>query len=360
MPQYDYDVEERDGLDRISLYQGGPQADGLLLNANENSWPLPESLVGALREKIKTLSFNRYPEIDAAALREELSSDAGVGAANVRVGNGSSELLCAACFAFGGARRKIAYLHPSFSMYKTYAALSGGIDLPFALEDDFSLDFDRLRFFLRKERPAVMIICNPNNPTGNLYPAAELKRTAESAGCPVLVDEAYMEFAPEGSSLLPCLNEYKNIAVSRTFSKAYGLAGLRVGYMASGDARIIQALGKALLPYNVNVLSLALARAVYAQKELYAQIARAIAKERGRVYERLCSLGLKVCPSAANFLFFRAGGPDETAVLAKNIAGRRVFVRDFSGNPALAGLRMTIGTYEENEKALAAIKGSLP
>ncbi|MDR2005797.1 MAG: histidinol-phosphate transaminase [Acidaminococcales bacterium] len=356
MPKYDYTVEERAGLGRISLYQGGPQADGLLLNANENSWPLPESVAGALRETFKAPGFNRYPEIDAAGLRQVLAPGTGVDAANIRVGNGSSELLCAACYVFGGNRRKIAYIYPSFSMYKTYAALSGGVDLPFALEEDFSLDFERLRFFLRKERPAVMIICNPNNPTGNLYPAKELKRTAESAGCPVLIDEAYMEFAPEGSSLLGCLKEYKNIAVSRTFSKAYGLAGLRVGYMAAGDARIIQALGKAILPYNVNALSLALARAVYAEKELYAQIACAIVKEKERVYERLCTLGLKVYPSAANFLFFRAGGREKTAALAENAARRRVFMRDFSESPDLAGLRMTIGTYDENEKALAVIK----
>ena len=421
--------KERDGLDRISLYAGGPQADGLLLNANENSWPVPEGVAEALAQMLKTprfntgltrpkspvslgggfpraakssevqdgqmprragrpgaamdsanplrqaqlalsrtsiqralnlplneVSFNRYPEIDAAGLRQDLSLATGVSADNVRVGNGSSELLCAACYAFGGEKRKIAYICPSFSMYETYAALSGGIGLPFALEKDFSLDFERLRFFLREERPALMIVCNPNNPTGNLYSAAELARTVKDAGCIVIVDEAYMEFAPEGSSLLDYLRERKNLAVSRTFSKAYGLAGLRVGYMAAGDPRVTRALGKVLLPYNVNSLSLNLARTVYAKRALYDQTARAIVKERERVHGRLSSLGLKVYPSAANFLFFAVPGEGKTAALSENLAANHIFVRDFSRNPALAGLRMTVGVCEENEKALAAIQ----
>jgi histidinol-phosphate aminotransferase len=156
--------------------------------------------------------------------------------------------------------------------------------------------------------------------------------------------------------LLNCLGECKNLAVARTFSKAYGLAGLRVGYMAAGDPLVARALGKVLLPYNVNALSLLLARTVYAQKSLYGQTARAIAQERERVYGRLSSLGLKVCPSAANFLFFAVPGEGRTAALAENLAARRIFVRDFSQNPLLAGLRMTVGTYGENEKALAAIQ----
>jgi histidinol-phosphate/aromatic aminotransferase/cobyric acid decarboxylase-like protein len=201
-----------------------------------------------LRAMLNGLAFNRYPEIDAYSLRQELARGLGLNTEQVLAGNGSSELLYAACQAFGGPGRKIAYIYPSFSMYKTYAALSDSEGLAFPLDADFSLDAGRLSAFLRKQRPDILLICNPNNPTGTLYPAKELSALIANADCLVLLDEAYTEFAPAGSSLLDNLKEFKNLAVFRTFSKAYGLAGLRVGYMASANSEIMRAVGKALLP----------------------------------------------------------------------------------------------------------------
>jgi histidinol-phosphate aminotransferase len=347
-------IQERAGLEKISLYHGGPQLPGIALDANENNWPMPEEVYAALQSGWAGLALNRYPQIDAAGLRHLLAESLGLGVGNVAVGNGSSELLFAACYAFGGARRKIGYIYPSFSMYQTYAELSGGMACPFPLEPDFSLDCDKLKACLRQEKPHLFIICNPNHPTGTLYQAKELLRLLPEAPCPVLLDEAYMEFA--GQSLLPYLAEHGNLAVFRTFSKAYGLASGRVGYLLSANEAIIQAVSKALLPYHVNAFSLLAAQTVYQRRALYKSIVSGIIKERERLAGEIASLGWQACPSATNFVFFSTGQREANGQLVRHLAGQGIYVRDFSAHPALAGIRMTVGTQEENQAALAAMK----
>jgi histidinol-phosphate aminotransferase len=240
-------------------------------------------------------------------------------------------------------------------MYKTYVELSDSHGLPFILNADFSLDAGRLTALLQKEQPDILLFCNPNNPTGNLYQRAELLSVIKQAPCLVLLDEAYMEFAPPGQSLLPDLIDCSNLAIFRTFSKAYGLAGLRVGYILSGNRRIIDGISKALLPYNVNALSLAVAQTVYKHRHSYDPLIRAIIAERERIGARLDALGLQSYPSATNFIFFRYLNQEKTAALAAALAARQIFVRDFTKNPDLSGLRLTIGQPRENDIALSAI-----
>ena len=348
------EIIERVGLENLQPYQGGPQLPGIIMDANENAFPMPKQVGLEVQDVLAKIAFNRYPQIDAAELRGVLAQSVGLDSANIQVGNGSSELLHACAYAFGGEGRKLSYIYPSFSMYKIYAQLSGSVDCPFTLERDFSLDFDKLKKFSQKERPAILFICNPNNPTGNYYDADELFKVIKEVDGLVLLDEAYMEFAGEECSMFKYLSKLPNTAILRTFSKAYGLASGRIGYIAAINRKIIDILGKVLLPYHVNALSLAVAQVVYQNKEFYKESISKIIKEREEVSGMLSSLGCKLYPSKTNFIFFSAG--DKNSELISFLGNRGIFLRSFAANPDLSGIRMTVGTRAENEKALAQIK----
>ncbi len=349
-------IIERAGFAALKPYSFVPPSSDVFLDANENPYAMPQVVREKVLERLGDLAFNRYPQIDACALRSALAVGLNVDLAKVQVGNGSSELLTACCHAFGGAGRKIAYPYPSFSMYEVYVRLSDSTPCPYQLTEDFSLDVAGLKDFFAREKPSVLIICNPNNPTGNLARVEQLKEVLAVADCLVLVDEAYMEFADQ--SLLPSLAEYKNLVVLRTFSKAYGLASSRVGYMVSDNEGIIKTVGKVLLPYHVNALSLAVAQVVYEQRAVYEKIIKELIGQRGSLAESLKDMGLKVYPSAANFVFFSvAGSPEQGQRLSGFLAGEKISVRDFSSHPALAGgIRLTVGTAEENAKVLISIE----
>ena len=348
------EIIERVGLENLQPYQGGPQLPGIIMDANENAFPMPKQVSLKVQDVLAKIAFNRYPQIDAAELRGLLAQGVGLDTANIQVGNGSSELLHACAYAFGGEGRKLSYIYPSFSMYKIYAQLSGSVDCPFTLERDFSLDFDKLKNFLQKERPAILFICNPNNPTGNYYDTDELFRVIKEVDGLVLLDEAYMEFAGEEYSMFKYLSKLPNAAILRTFSKAYGLASGRVGYIAATNRKIIDILGKVLLPYHVNALSLAVAQVVYQNRNFYKECISSIIKERDEVSAALSSFGYTVYPSKTNFIFFSAD--DKTGELVNFLGERGIILRSFATNPDLRGIRMTMGTGEENEKALAQIK----
>lgn len=346
-------IKERDCLKSLKPYSV-PYVDAdIFLDANENPYPMPDKVRRAVMERLEEVFFNRYPEITAHTLRAALAASLGLDVEEVEVGNGSSELLSVCCQVFGGPGKKIAYPVPSFSMYEVYARMSDSTPVPYRLSEDFSLDVAALQEFLSIERPDILIICNPNNPTGNLTQAAELRSVLDKACCLVLADEAYMEFADQ--SLLPLLGSYPQLAVLRTFSKAYGLASARVGYMAASK-HVAGLVGKVLLPYHVNALSLAVAEEVYRRREAYQPSIKAISLARDALAEDLVAMGCRVVPSAANFLFFSAGSAQKSAQLARYLLQERIAVRDFTGSPALGGLRLTVGTEEENKKVLAAVK----
>lgn len=349
-------LKERSELESIVPYQGAPQLPGIILDANENAHPMPEAVKAKVMQTLDALAFNRYPQIDAADLRSMIAQSLGVESKHVQVGNGSSELLTMSAYAFGGEGRKVSYIWPSFSMYKFYAQFSGSTDCPFMLEQDFAIDYDKLKNFLAAEKPALIFICNPNNPTGTFYDVKKLCEVIKNSSCLVLMDEAYMEFADEGNSMLKYLDELPNMAVLRTFSKAYGLASGRVGYIVAKNEKIIEVLGKALLPYHVNAMSLAVAQTVYQNRDEYKASIKAIIEERKRLSAEITALGMKVYPSQTNFIFFTLANSESNLAFVKTLTNESIFVRDFSGKPELGGIRLTVGTKEENDKVLAILK----
>ncbi|HWQ61971.1 MAG TPA: histidinol-phosphate transaminase, partial [Negativicutes bacterium] len=274
------------------------------------------------------------------------------GTENVAVGNGSSEVLAALCRVFGGAGRKTVFPSPSFSMYPIYCRLADSQPVPVELDAGFVVDPQKVLAAARREQAGMILLCNPNNPTGGLMAPADVERIVAGADCPVVVDEAYGDFA--GQTALGLLGKYPNLVIARTFSKAYGLASARVGYILAGR-EIIDLVAKVLLPYHVNAFSLAAAATVWELRAEFApSVARTIA-ERTRLTAALKELpAVEVFPSAANFVLVRSGRAKD---LAGYLGARGIGVRDFSASPALAGcLRVTVGTAAENDAFLVAVR----
>jgi histidinol-phosphate aminotransferase len=339
------------GLEALKSYTIEEGDWDIKLDANENAFNLPSVVSERLAKRLVTLPFNRYPEITQFGLRNKIAVELGMEGDNVSIGNGSSELLQAACYVFGGAGKKIVFPTPSFSMYSIYCKLADSRPVAVELEADFSLLPDKMLAVARQEQANLIIVCNPNNPTGTAMPPNAVEQIIAGANCSVIVDEAYSEF--HGESALELLSKYPNLIVMRTFSKAYGLASARVGY-ALASKEITAALSKVLLPFHVNMLSLVAAETVYECKaEFTANIAQ-IVSERERLTSMLVKVpGFVVYPSRTNFLLFKTDLAEE---LAFSLAAQGICIRDFSKAPGLKGcLRVSIGTLAENNAFMAAV-----
>ena len=369
------------------------QAD-IIVNANESNYPLPESIAKEVEELVKGFPFNRYPPLKSENLAEAIAKEFDVHPSCVVVSNGSSELLEKVCYTFGGPGTKIAVPYPSFSMYLEYAELADSIPVKYPLTKDGYVDPDVVIELCRKENPALLIVCNPNNPTGNYNALSVMEKIIANVSCPVVMDEAYMEFADGkevdhndlrplnklwlvAGSTLSLLHKYTNLMVFKTFSKCYGMAGLRCGY-GIGSSSLMRQLGKSVLPYTVNAFSLLVAKIVFENKHLYRERTKLIRAERDAMVTELKNLGFSVFDTATNFVCFRAQGqlmeklaavyrkkyaerlPEQVAsgkLLFKYLLSNSILTRDFTGHPVLAGcLRVTVGTPEENKIILAKLK----
>lgn len=383
----------RQSIEAMEEYAVESVAADIIVNANESNYPLPQEIAEKITQRTARFPFNRYPPIKSENLCEVIAKELDVDIDCVKIGNGSSELLEKACYVFGGPGKKIAVPWPSFSMYGEYAALSDSAEVRYPLTAEGFVDADSVIAFCKEQQPSLLIVCNPNNPTGNYNSLAAMEKILANVDCPVIMDEAYMEFA-DGKELAPndlrpmhklwlvagstlsLVGRYSNLMVFRTFSKAYGLAGLRCGY-AVGALGLVRQLGKALLPYHVNAFTLMAAKTVYENKELYKERIKTIREERDKFADCLKALGFKVWPTATNFVTFRAEGElmqqlakayaakfseklsEQAAggkLIFKYLLANSILVRDFSTHPVLQGcLRITIGLPEENKQIIAKI-----
>jgi len=377
-------ISPRFCLGRLEEYkvETVPDAD-IIVNANETNWPLAKSLLNKLKGEIDSFAFNRYPPMHAESICQVLSAGLRVAPDKIIVGNGSSELLEKACYAFGGFGKKIAFPYPSFSMYETYALLADSTPAPYPLTKEGFVDAKAVINFCAQQHPALLIICNPNNPTGNYNPLPVMEDILKNVECPVIMDEAYMEFVDPNDkyatlSTLSLLGAYDNLLCLRTFSKAYGLAGMRVGY-GTGSEELIKVMQKVLLPYHVNNFSLLVAELAYKEPDLLrSRVSNAI-RERKKLSQALIDMGFKVFPSSTNFVMFqpreeqafkmsqaaikqgyKLEGSNEQmtgTVIFSQLLGEKILVRNFSGHPALPGaIRLTVGTEEENVKIIQALQ----
>lgn len=331
------------------------------LSANENTHDLPAAARAAMDAALLATPTNRYPDPLANALRDKLAAWYGVERRNVIVGNGGDELLFNLMFAFGGAGHVLVNCPPSFSVYELYAQMCE-MDVVNVWRDarDFSLDVDGV--VEAAKTAALTFITSPNNPTGGVVPQEEIRRIAAASPGVVLVDEAYMEFADADASCAPLVAELPNVAVLRTFSKAFSLAGGRCGYLIASP-EVVDALATVRQPYTVNVFTQAVAEAFVDARDEFAPSIADIVAERERLLAGLRGLaasGLPVAtwPSSANFLLLRMPGAHEVRERLRDEFS--ILVRDFSSTPGLKDcLRVTVGTAEENDAVLAVLEALL-
>ena len=323
------------------------------LSANENTHEMPAPVRAEVERALLATPLARYPDPMANELRDALAERHGISRESVCVGNGGDELLFNLLFAFGGPGRALVTCPPDFSEYANFAAMcETELTCVWRDPDDFAIDADALVAAARGA--ALVILTSPNNPTGDLLPHAVVRRLLDETDSLVLVDEAYVEFAPQGSSVVGWVADEPRLVVLRTLSKAFGLAGLRLGYVVA-DPAVVDALGAVRQIYSVDVLAQAAGLAAVRCRDQTAPVVADIVAERGRLSAGLAELpGVTVWPSEANFVLVRV--PRAAEVRRRLRDEHSVLVRDFSSAPGLENcLRLTVGTREENDALLDAL-----
>jgi histidinol-phosphate aminotransferase len=355
------DLPIRDELRGRSAYRSPQEAAPVRLNNNENTWPLPDEVVGDMAKAIEGVlrELNRYPDRDAMALREALAGYLGEGLtwANVWVANGSNEVLQQLMQTFGGSGRLALGFTPSYSMHPVIAASTGTAWVNGQRTGDFGLRAADAAAQVRAHRPDVVLLCSPNNPTGTPLDADVIPAVLAEAPGMVIIDEAYAEFARAGArGCLDLLASHPRLVVTRTMSKAFALAGVRLGVLAA-DAAVVEAVQLVRLPYHLSSLTQAAALAALAHAPALLATVEAIKVERDRLAAAMAGIGLRVVDSDANFVLFgvasgAAAGRVDQAAVWRALRERGVLVRDVG----LAGwLRVTAGTPAENDAFLAAL-----
>jgi len=358
------DLPIRDDLRTLTPY-GAPQLDvPVLLNTNENPYPPPPELVADLRDAVAVAAttLNRYPDRDAVELRKDLAQYLGHGltGAQLWAANGSNEVIQQILQCFGGAGRTALGFEPSYSMHRLISLATGTAWISEPREADFTLDPGRAVAAIRRHEPDVVFLTSPNNPTGTAAPLEVVEAVVDAAPGVVVVDEAYAEFfRPGTASALTLLPGRPRLTVTRTMSKAFAMAGARVGYLAA-DPAVIDALLLVRLPYHLSALTQAAARTALAHVQALLGTVDAVKAQRDRIVDELTALGLPVVPSDANFVAFgvsRDGRGDghqgDAKAVWQALLDRGVLVRDV-GLPGM--LRVTAGTPEETGAFLDALK----
>jgi histidinol-phosphate aminotransferase len=337
----------------LKAYTLSPDRAAVKINQNENPWDAPEAIKCETLRRIRARAWSRYPDFVPASLHGKLAAFAGWRADGVVAGNGSNELIQATLMVTVGEGRRVLISEPTFALYRQVTTVLGGEVLSVPLNDELKFDVAALREAMERDKPDVTIICSPNNPTGCRVENDELESLLNATRGIVAIDEAYFEFS--GQTVAPLLYAHANLAVFRTFSKAMGLAALRVGYLLAAP-ELAREVGKAVLPYNLNAFSQTAAEvAVELYEEELKPTVRRIVGERERLYENLRRVpGLVPVCSHANFMVVRSA--IEPGRVFRELLARDILVRDVSGYPMLKDyFRLSVGTPEENEQLLAAL-----
>lgn len=333
----------------------GPLPGEVRLDSNEQPYMASPKVLDAIKHA--SMFANRYPESTSIELRERISKYVSVAPEQIVVGNGSDEIIEWLARTLLENGDEVIVPKPSFFYYATTTTAVGGKVVYVERNTDFSLDTAAIRGAVTP-RTKILYIANPNNPTGESVPRATIVELIEALDCLVVVDECYFEF--HGETVVDLLPKYPHLFVMRSFSKAFGMAGLRVGY-AMGTAEICDYLTRSAQAYSVN--RLAQAAAIAALDDLKYSITKiAIVKvERERIREELAKLGFQVHQSATNFLLVNSRATGKTSTeLVEGLRERGIFVADFAGFPGLDefSVRITIGSHDENQlllKRLAAL-----
>lgn len=323
----------------------------VMISANENPRPVPAAVQEKIIGAIAQIDLNRYPDPLANRLRTLIGETWGYSKEFVLLGNGGDELLFDIALAWGGPGRTMLTCPPTFSVYEANAQLTETNVVKIPRLSDFSLDETAILERISEGDIDYIIITSPNNPTGNATSPDFIETLLRSTDALVMVDEAYGEFG--GQSMIPSLERYPNLVVLKTFSKAYSLAGVRLGYIMA-NPQVIQECIKVRQPYSVDAVSQAIGEAVYEDRALLQPGIDEIIECRSWLYDALSFLPhIEVFPSDANYILIRLPNADE---IWQQLYDRSILVRNFSKSALLKDcLRITVGTMEENERLVGAL-----
>lgn len=348
----------REDLQGLSPY-GAPQIDvPVMLNVNENTHQLPSEVHEAIVEAVSdaVAGINRYPDREFSQLRQALAGYLGHGLSeeNMWAANGSNEVLQQILQAFGGPGRTLMSFPPTYSMYPLLASGTGTTYIAGERSGDFTLTAAEAAEQVRQAAPSVVILCSPNNPTGTALSLEVIDAVYEAGretNTIVIVDEAYAEFAHAGTpSALSLLPGRQRLIVSRTMSKAFALAGARVGYLAAAP-EIADALRLVRLPYHLSAITQATALAALSHAPALLVNVEDIKTQRDRIVTELTNMGLSPAPSDSNFVFF--GGVPDPQTVWRSLLNEGVLIRDVG----IAGyLRVSAGTEAETTKFLESLR----
>ena len=337
-------------------YQVQP-VSGRKMDANESPFPLPDAVKRELsRWLLEEENFRLYPETDNTELRETIAAGCGIRPDQITCTVGSDQMIDYLTKVFLEPGESILVPEPTFSMYETAAVINHGRAFSFPLDEahDYRYDAEVLLESVRKVEPKLLFLCTPNNPTGAAMPLSSLQEIAEQTTCLIVLDEAYGEFSDVDT--LPLILEYPRIISLRTFSKAYGLAGLRVGY-AIADPDLIRAIDLVRAPYNLNTFSQKAAALVFGRAE-YREHVGWIRAERDRMYQALKEMegvrGFHCYPSDANYLFMKSDVKNPGAYMLRQGLLPRSYGESMAGC-----LRVTVSDRDSNDLFLAQMRRML-
>ncbi len=347
-------IAPQPGIMEIALYKGGKaslagRSDVLKLSSNENPRGPSPAALAAFRAAADTM--HRYPATDHAELRAAIAEVRGLDADGIICGVGSDEIISFLCYAYAGPGTEVLYTEHGFSMYRI-SALAAGAHPVVARERDRVVDVDAL-LAAATERTRLVFVANPANPTGTRLPDTELARLAEGlpSACLLVLDGAYAEFADGYDGGASLVEARQNVVMTRTFSKLYGLGGLRVGW-AYAPLAVIDVLNRLRGPFNLGGPQLAAAEAAVQDTGFVSRTLAETAAERTRLTHGLRALGIACDDSAANFVLARFADDAEASAVDAHLQDNGILVRRVAGYGFPEGLRITVGTPEDVNRVL--------
>ncbi len=328
--------------------------DILPLHANENLIIEKEWLTEKVLEAVSTLDFRSYPDPETVEARDAIAGHFGIESSEIVLGNGADEVLDILAKVFIDPECETIILEPTFGIYYLCTLLLGGKPQGILLNENFSPNVDAVISAVTP-KTRIIFVCSPNNPTGNQYSKEDIKRLIEESGCIVAIDEAYADFAEY--TLIEWIHKYDNLIVIRSFSKSFGIAGLRIGF-AAANSTLAETIRKSVFPYNVNKLAQKMIPVLIDSWDFLSQKISEVKREREFLYGQLSkNENLKPYPSQTNFLLVKVVKPNYTAkTLHSRLLDKGILVRDRSGLPLLNNcLRITLGPRAINQRLLESI-----
>ena len=336
----------------LPSYKGSSFSTDNVIKLNQNESPLdfPDRLKEECFDIMRSMQWSRYPEPTGAKLKQLISESLNIESTQLSFGRGLNQLILSLYQAVCRHGDRVLFPTPSYPLYKLCAKIAELEYLKCPLEDDFGLPVTRLIEMAKLKKPKIVIIANPNNPTGNMFEKLELIEIIKNLNCMVVIDEAYYDFTKK--SMIDHIEEHQNLVIMRTFSKAYSLAGLRIGYIIS-NAALIKDIEKSFPPYQIDLLSLVAATVAVKNRDHIDIVANAVAKEKSRFYEKIDTRKIKVYPSEANFILIKVTDAGRTY---RKLVENGIYVRDVSKSEMLDNcLRITIGLPDENDQVIRCL-----